>query len=103
MSEDDPERIDLELREADLRFVHGRQWAVEPPKWGGDDLSGQFRRGFPDHLSLSAADFLKRGRTLFAAAPITTGFAPGMASTTPIAPPAAMPITPTMPMTIPVM
>jgi uncharacterized protein (TIGR02996 family) len=70
MEEDDHERLDLELREADLLFVYGKQWAVMP-RSTAEALSRQFRRGFPDYLSLKAADFLKRGRTLFAAAPIT--------------------------------
>jgi uncharacterized protein (TIGR02996 family) len=69
MGENDPERLDLEYREADLLCVHARQWEAALPAW----VLGQyaFRRGFPDRISLTASELLRSGPTVFAAAPAT--------------------------------
>jgi uncharacterized protein (TIGR02996 family) len=69
MGEDDPERLPLELRQEDLLFVHGDQWP-KLPAWARM-VHNAFRRGFLDRTSMTAADLLKRGQTIFAAAPVT--------------------------------
>jgi uncharacterized protein (TIGR02996 family) len=69
MDEDDPERLPLVLRESDLLFVYGDQWP-ELPAWARM-IHNAFRRGFLDRTSMTAADLLKRGHTIFAAAPVT--------------------------------
>src|SRR5262245_4562103 len=70
MDENDPDRIDLELREADLLFVYRYQWP-ELPEWSRLMLRNAFRRGFLDRTSMTAADLLKRGHVVFDAAPVT--------------------------------
>jgi uncharacterized protein (TIGR02996 family) len=70
MDECDPERLPLEQREADLLCVHEKEWASGLPAWALENRHA-FRRGFPDRISITATDLLKRGESLFAAAPIT--------------------------------
>src|SRR4051812_22569331 len=69
MSEDDPERSDLQDREWELATVYRDEWRKELPAWARKEPFA-FRRGFVGRLSMTATPFLKHGEALFRVAPL---------------------------------
>jgi uncharacterized protein (TIGR02996 family) len=63
LGEQDPERLALEQREADLWFAYRTEWQSRK-------FAGEFRRGFVHKVRRTASMFLRAGEDLFAAVPV---------------------------------
>lgn len=68
---DNPRAVELHAREDEMLRVHRDTWLGKAKKVGTDwpEFGPQFRRGLPNHASLSLDTFLKQGKALFAACP----------------------------------
>jgi uncharacterized protein (TIGR02996 family) len=63
MPADDPRKPDREDREWELLLAHGRDWFEALPAWAREGWP-VFERGFPDGVSLTATQLLRRGEAL---------------------------------------
>lgn len=68
MTEDDPRRWNLELRQGRLMRRYGWQWWFEP--FNPSHKPPIFRRGFAEEVLLGATQFLERPSEYFAAYPL---------------------------------
>jgi uncharacterized protein (TIGR02996 family) len=66
---DDPRRPDLEDTERRLSAAHAAGWTAD---FDGDMRSAEFRRGFVEGITLSAAAFLERGHKLLSSGLVRT-------------------------------
>jgi uncharacterized protein (TIGR02996 family) len=66
----DPQRDELEWRAWELLTVHRQEWFSSLPALARKKKAATFRRGFVERLSLTAKEFLRQGKTLFAAMPL---------------------------------
>jgi uncharacterized protein (TIGR02996 family) len=69
MDEDDPQRAETELRTNELLYRHIQTWKQEAPPWTRKRI--EFRRGFVDSITTSAAHWIKRADKVLATVPIT--------------------------------
>src|SRR5262249_36499927 len=65
---DDPRRLQLEERERDLRLAHEAEWLAPLREVGGSGW--QFRRGFPEQVTLTPEQFRAGAGRLFRLAPV---------------------------------
>src|SRR5207247_290321 len=67
---DDDRRWELEGEENALMNVHERKWRIADLGADGARWRGEFRRGFVEMVSMSAATFLAHAEALFRQAPL---------------------------------
>jgi uncharacterized protein (TIGR02996 family) len=74
LSDEDPRRWPLELREQELLHEHEVKWLPKGIKWLPSEISNvscRFRRGFVEEITLSPEFFLDEADRLFEQAPIS--------------------------------